>query len=167
MDAIAAYIAFGVRAPISRRRGADVSTGRALFAQANCQACHGGPSWTRSRIDFTPPPAGTDVTAGQLTRFLVDVGTFDPTAPNEFKANQASVGGANGGLGFNVPSLLSVFNSAPYLHSGHAETLDEVLDNVTHRSAGTGGVDTLGNPTDRQTLVLILESIDAATEPFE
>ena len=44
-----------------------------------------------------------------------------------------------------------------------ATSLDEVLHNVTHRSAGTGGVDTLTNAADRAKIVRFLLSIDAAT----
>jgi len=36
---------------------------------------------------------------------------------------------------------------------------------VTHRSAGTGGVDTLTNAADRAKIVRFLESIDAASVP--
>ena len=52
------------------------------------------------------------------------------------------------------------------LHSGSAPTLDDVVSNVTHRSAGTEGVDTLSNPSDRQALVQSLESIDETTPTF-
>jgi hypothetical protein len=38
--------------------------------------------------------------------------------------------------------------------------------NVTHRSAGTSGVDTLSNPADRAKVVKFLQSIDAATPPI-
>jgi hypothetical protein len=106
------------------------------------------------------------IAGGQLVRFLKDVGTFNPAAFNEVKANTAAVTGANGGLGFNVPSLVSVFASARYLHSGGAPTLDAVMANVTHRSAGTGGVDTLTSAADRATLVRFLESIDTTTPSF-
>jgi hypothetical protein len=41
-----------------------------------------------------------------------------------------------------------------------------VLANVTHRSAGTGGVDTLTNPADRQAVIQFLESIDETTVIF-
>jgi hypothetical protein len=41
-----------------------------------------------------------------------------------------------------------------------------VLQNVTHRSGGTGGVDTLSNPADRTKVVRFLQSIDAGTTPF-
>src|SRR5439155_12533063 len=77
LDALAAYIVFGIKAPISPRRGEDVSAGRGLFGSANCQQCHGGPNWTRSRVDFTPPPGTNEIAAAQLTRFLFNVGTFD------------------------------------------------------------------------------------------
>ena len=59
-----------------------------------------------------------------------------------------------------------MFASAPYLHSGAAPTLDAVLENVTHRSAGSGGVDTLTNANDRQAVVRFLKSIDRDTKPF-
>src|SRR5207247_10048855 len=123
-------------------RGAEVSQGRVLFAAANCQSCHGGVNWTRSVVDFTPPPLAPPetITGGQLVRFLRNVGTFDSGVFNEVRPNVVT---ANGAAGFNVPSLLSVFADAPCLHIGSALTLSEVVNNVTHRSAGTGGVDTL------------------------
>ena len=59
LDAIATYLALGVRAPISPVRSGAVKKGRALFETAGCANCHGGPNWTISAIDFTPPPAAT------------------------------------------------------------------------------------------------------------
>src|SRR6185503_963226 len=166
LDAIAAYIVFGIKAPISPSRGADVTGGRSLFAGANCQSCHGGPNWTRSHVDFTPPPAANEtILAGQLVRFLKNVATFDPSAFNEVRGLGPAIVPANGGEGFNIPSLRSVFAGAPYLHDGRAETLDAVLDNVVHRSAGTAGVDTLSNASDRQAVVRFLVSIDETTAP--
>ena len=170
-DSIAAYIAFGIRALSSPLRGQDVAKGRELFAAANCQLCHGGPSWTSSLVDFSPPPVAEPITTGQLTNYLCDVGTFDPNAFNEIiagiaNAGQANLNGANGVLGFNIPSLVSVFASAPYLHSGQCATLDCVLENVKHRSAGTAGVDTLTSSGDRKKLVRFLKSIDLTTPPF-
>jgi cytochrome c peroxidase len=65
------------------------------------------------------------------------------------------------------PSLLSI-HAFPqtFFHNGAATSLDDVLNNVTHRSAGTGGVDTLTNPSDRAGIVRFLLSIDAATTPI-
>ena len=171
LDAIATYISLGVRAPISPRRGQNVAKGRQLFAAAGCQSCHGGDDWTNSIIDTTPPQVAAQVVDAQLVKFLCRVGTFDAGlfadgVSNEIRANNVANVQARGADGFNVPSLISVFASAPYLHSGAAPTLDAVLENVTHRSAGSGGVDTLANFDDRRQLVRFLESIDRTTKPF-
>jgi YVTN family beta-propeller protein len=171
LDAIATYIALGIRAPISPASSTRARMGRQLFESAGCQKCHGGADWTTSIVDFTPPPAAGEIVDAQLVRFLCRVGTFDSAlftdgVSNEIRANNAANVQARGVLGINVPSLLSVFASAPYLHSGAAPTLDAVLENVTHRSAGTGGVDTLTNASDRQEVVRFLKSIDRDTEPF-
>lgn len=171
LDSIAAYIAFGIRALISPLHGQEVEKGRKLFAEANCQLCHGGPSWTSSRVDFIPPPVATEIQNGQLKNFLCDVGTFDPNAFNEVRAAGVTqvnppILVANGALGFNIPSLVSGFAGAPYLHNGTCPDLECVLDNVTHRSAGTGGVDTLNAPGQRKKLVRFLKSIDLTTSPF-
>jgi len=178
LDAIATYIALGVRAPISplsyggdRGQAGNVREGRRLFAAAGCQSCHGGKDWTNSILDFRPPAVAAEIVDAQLGAFLCRVGTFDPALfadgmSNEIRANNVANVQARGAIGFNVPSLISVFASAPYLHSGAAPTLDAVLQNVTHRSAGTAGVDTLSNPEDRKELVRFLQSIDRTTTPF-
>src|SRR5262249_30831530 len=125
-----------------------------------------------SALDYTPPPAATEVVDAQLVRFLCRVGTFDPNlftdgVSNEIRANNVANVQARGALGFNPPSLISVFASAPYLHSGAAPTLAAVLDNVAHRPAGrTDGLDTLTDPRDRRELVRFLKSIDRDTTPF-
>jgi cytochrome c peroxidase len=69
-------------------------------------------------------------------------------------------------LGINIPSLLGVFAGGPYFHSGGAQTLDDVLANVQHRSLGTSGVDVLTNPADRGKVAKFLASIDANTLTF-
>ena len=164
-DALATYVRFGIRAPLSpvSETEPDVLAGRALFTAANCQSCHGGPQWTSSRVRFTPPPAAAMIVNGQIFAELRNVGTFDPVFINEVRANGASPLGANG---FTPPSLLSLFAFQPaLLHNGAADSLTAVLQNVTHRSAGTGGVDTLTNAADRARIVRFLESIDAATAP--
>jgi cytochrome c peroxidase len=106
------------------------------------------------------------ITGGQLVRFLSSVGTFDATLFNEVRGVRTTIVTANGTLGFNTPSLLSVFAGAPYFHSGSAPSLDAVLENEIHRSAGTGGSDHLTNPADRAKLVKFLESIDVKTPAF-
>jgi YVTN family beta-propeller protein len=165
-DAIKAFVQFGIRPPISpvSKTEPDVISGRALFIAANCQQCHGGPQWTSSRVRFTPPPGPAFVSNGQLIGELRQVGTFDPTALNEVRQNGAPPLGADG---FAPASLLSVFAFPDsFLHNGSQSSLAGVLDNVQHRSAGTGGVDTLSNPNDRSFVVRFIQSIDAATTPI-
>ena len=165
-DALKAFVQFGIRAPISPASKTDpeVLAGRALFTAANCQQCHGSAQWTTSRVRFAPPPAPAQVVNGQIVSELLNVGTFDPAFFNEVRANAAVPLGA---AGFVPPSLLSVFAfEPPLLHNGGAPSLNDVLNNVTHRSAGTGGVDTLSNPSDRSFIVAFLRSIDAATVPI-
>ncbi len=165
-DALKSYMQFGIRPPLSPLPAADaqVVAGRALFTSANCQSCHGGALWTSSRIDFTPPPDAALITAAQLTNQLRNLGTFDATFFNEVNTNGAP---SIGSLGFVPPSLLSIgaFPNS-FLHNGSVLSLSGVLDNVTHRSAGTAGVDTLANAADRDKVVQFLLSIDAKTVPI-
>jgi hypothetical protein len=165
-DGLDAFIQSGLRAPISSvsKTEPDVIAGEALFRAANCQQCHGGASWTSSRVRFTPPPAAGQVVAGQVIAELRKVGTFDPTVFNEIRQNAAAPLGADG---FVPPSLLSI-HAYPqtFFHNGIATSLAEVMNNVTHRSAGTAGVDTLTNPADRAKVVRFMESIDPGTPPI-
>ncbi len=175
LDAIATYLAIGVRAPISPVPNHDLGAriGRQIFELQECQNCHGGKNWTISSLDYTPPPPASELVDAQLVRFLCRVGTFDPAlfsdgVSNEIRANNVANVQARGALGFNVPSLIAVFASAPYLHSGAAGTLDDVLRNVTHRTAGRADhLDFLESALFRRLLVRFLESIDRDTEPFE
>jgi YVTN family beta-propeller protein len=165
-DALKAYVQFGIRAPISPESDLDpgVLAGRSLFIAANCQLCHGGAQWTRSTLSFTPPPDPGLVEAQQLVAQLRQVGTFDPVGFNEVDANAQTPLGADG---YAVPSLLSVFAfEGTLLHGGGAQTIDDVLQNVLHRSAGTGGVDTLTNAADRAFVAKFVRSIDAGTTPI-
>lgn len=166
-DAIKAFIQYGIRPPISPAKNADplVRTGRVLFRAANCQSCHGGPQWTSSRLDYSPPPDASRIKNGQILDQLRAVGTFDPSALNEVTANGTPP--VVGPDGFVPDSLLSIFAfPQTFLHNGSATTLGEVLDNVSHRSAGTGGVDVLSNAADRAAVIQFLLSIDAGTRPI-
>jgi YVTN family beta-propeller protein len=166
-DALKAFVQVGIRPPISPVPATDpeVVAGRALFQAANCQQCHGTALWTTSQINFTPPPDPALIKDGQLIDQLRKVGTFDPAFPNEVRANGSPSIGADG---FVPPSLLSIFAfPEAFLHNGAVDSLEGVLDNVTHRSAGTAGVDTLTSAADRAKVVRFLLSIDAKTAPIE
>jgi YVTN family beta-propeller protein len=145
LDALAAYVLDGIRVPRAPA-AADVAAGRALFASLGCIACHAGPAWTTSAL---PGPVGSLSPTGEVevVAALRDVGTFDA---------------AHGGLGengFDVPTLLGLHASAPYLHDGSAGSLADVLANPVHvgRTLSDGEV---------ARLVEFLESIDGQTPSF-
>ncbi|MCQ3937880.1 MAG: hypothetical protein DPW18_12640 [Chloroflexi bacterium] len=178
-DAIVAWTQFRITSPVSPYRGVDpnsdlgqqIAQGRQLFTQANCQACHGGPKWSTPQVDYarvSPFPetitlgAPPEPPLGQLSRFLQNVGTFDPANPIEKNANNAA---ALGQLGFNPPSLLSIYAFPPYFHNGSCLTLECVLENQVHREAG-GVTGLLDDPASRKALLQFLISIDIKTEPI-
>jgi hypothetical protein len=71
------------------------------------------------------------------------------------------------GKGFNVPSLLGVHASPPYLHNGACETVTCILAHEPHRTAGQKhGVDVLQDWSAQEAVAAFVESIDEKTEPF-
>lgn len=46
---------------------AKVGAGKELFVQGGCQGCHGGDTWTISRVFYTPEPTGTLAAALKTT----------------------------------------------------------------------------------------------------
>jgi mono/diheme cytochrome c family protein len=113
LDALAAYLERGIRAPAIPPPVSDLSQGRALFISSGCATCHGGPQWTTSAL---PNPAGTlDPDGnGMVDVLLHDVGTLDARD-------------VRGATGFDGPSLLDVGLTAPYLHNGSMPTLEALL----------------------------------------
>ena len=177
-DAIVAWTQSRIDSPVSPYRGVDpgsdlgrrIARGRELFQRANCQACHGGPKWATAQVDFPrsspfsealQPGVEPQPAVSQLVRFLHDVGTYDPNDPLEKTANNQQ---ALGGLGYNPPSLLSIWAFPPYHHNGSCVALACVLENEAHRNAGGAAV--LDNAADREALFEFLISIDESTEPI-
>ncbi len=161
--AITNYIQSGIRAPISpaSKQDPNVLAGQQLFIESNCQSCHGTSQWTSSRVTFTPPPSASLIQNTEIIGQLRQVGTFNSAALNEVRATAAAPLGADG---FNPPSLLSLFAfPQTWFHNGAFATLDGVLSNVTHRTAGTGGVDYLTFQGARTQLIQFLLSIDSNT----
>ena len=198
-DAITTWIALNLRASVAPIPTSDAAAlrGRDLFwtdglvqPGFKCVTCHGGPKWTRSTVDFTPPPSaeiglglgneriiGAELrqtlaqgpNAGQLPGVLINVGTFTPNAPsgrvNEIRFNGADISQAIaplGANGFNIPSLLSVHETAPYFYSGLAETLDGVLNGSQDGNGGTRQ-HFVSNAAQRADLIAFLRSIDNTT----
>ena len=197
-DAISLWVARKVRparAPVPAS-DAGAQAGRTLFGQVglvvpnlSCATCHGGPKWTRSTVDYSPPPSpnltlgnqlviGAELrqtstqgpNAGQFPGVLINVGTFTLGGGrvNEVRFNAADPGQAIaplGANGFNIPSLLSVHETAPYFYSGLAQTLGNVLDGSQDGNGGTR-VHFVTDPTNRANLVRFLQSIDSTTPTF-
>src|SRR5215471_7533148 len=143
LDAQTLWIFAAVR-PLNQPQPGNVSAGAKVF-QDNCASCHGGNKWTKSEIFHRDNPAAVAQNGAALDpgvtrlapaafvttapaneffsftcnnrtiKYLEKVGTFDPTNPLEIRDNAAgSI--AFGQNGFNVPSLLGINYTAPYLH---------------------------------------------------
>ena len=165
---------------------AAAGRGRTLFA-TNCASCHGGAKWTKSQVIYLDNPAfdrdpaaqnnpGTPrdpgitraaaqiisyTVGGQTLKFIEDVGTFSANSPIEIRNNGTK---ALGEIGFNVPSVLGVGYTAPYLHHGAAQTLEDVL---TRHKLGAGTIGSTLNASEQADLITFLKSIDGSTEPLQ
>jgi hypothetical protein len=141
--------------------------------------------------EVPPPPPGVDVggsVASERIRIVRQVGTFTGANPIEVRSNAISpvntmapalaVNAAFGGEGFNAPTLLGVFETAPYFHNGVFRTLEQVMGIGTppellalaraHWRAGTGGNTNIieTDPSAATDLVAFLRTIDDRTAPF-
>jgi len=180
-----------LRTPVKKNDKAALR-GKKLFKEVglvvpdvNCASCHGGKRWSRSIVDFTPPPSseiglglgderviGAELrqTLTQGPNVLVNVGTFTLGGgrTNEIRFNAADISQAIaplGANGFNIPSLLSAHATAPYFYNGLAQTLEEVLDGSQD---GNGGIrhHFVTDSQQRADLVQFLNSIDQKTATF-
>ncbi len=175
LDALAFYVATGIKTPTSplasepagSTLAQQIQRGRDLFESGNCATCHGGAGWASGRFNLLPatPTIALDAGVPVLQDVLRDVGTFNAADANQVKQNGTAAAGA---LGFNPPSLLGAFATAPYLHNGSAQTLDDVMQLKKHRTSGlpVGAPDPFDDPAKRADIVKFLESIDATTVPF-
>lgn len=115
LDQLAAYVTSLDRVAPSPFRDAQgyltpaAVRGKVVFEGAGCPACHAGP-------DYTISASGA----------RYDVGTI--TGASGFRLGDVLDG-------FDVPTLVGVWATAPYFHDGSAATLDDVVA----RSASLGG----------------------------
>ena len=146
LDALAAYVGSlsGPRPGPHALDPATVARGRAIFesAETGCSACHPAPLYTDSRLTSEP------------TYALHDVGTLGP-------GSGSRLGGPLPGL--DTPSLVGLWDGAPYLHDGSAADLRAVL---TTRNEGDrhGRTSHLG-ATELEELETFLLSIAEASPP--
>ncbi|MGH7786383.1 MAG: YncE family protein [Candidatus Binatia bacterium] len=137
------------------------------------------------RVCEVPPPPGVDTERIRIAR---QVGTFSATNPIEVRSNALSpvntnlpmltVAAAFGSDGFNTPTLLGIFDSAPYFRHGSAVTLAQVFGRGTdpnvlpaaqaHWRSGTSGMPNIldTDPSAVTDLLAFVGTIDSATPAF-
>ena len=155
LDALAAYVrSLGEtrRSPYRQPNGrltADAVAGRELFRSLDCMSCHAAPHFSDS-----------------ATGARHDVGSAQPHSGRR-------LGGPLDG--FDTPTLVGLWTTAPYLHDGSAASLREVLASASPRHMSLDG---LGSAQVDQLLAYLLqiegslsnppaplESVEAAPDP--
>ncbi|NJM08306.1 c-type cytochrome [Candidatus Gracilibacteria bacterium] len=148
LDALAAFLLRGIQPPALAPVEGDIARGRAVFGAQGCASCHGGPAWTISALPGAPGTLDPDGN-GEIDAVLRNVGTL----------NVLDVRGKNG---FDVPTLVGLARTAPYLHDGSLATLEEVI-NSGHPTPQTPT--TPLRDDDRAALAAFLRAIDMTTPP--
>ncbi len=136
LDALAAYVNSLKEVPRSPWRKGDALTklgarGRTTFAQKECNACHYGANFSDD--------------AEMISR---DIGTIQAAS------GQRSFGPLTG---IDVPSLLGVWSTAPYLHDGSAFTLADAV--LAHEGVSV-------DDAELERLVAFLEQLDDREPPL-
>lgn len=130
LDALAAYVTSLKNYPRSPYRASvfteDTIKGQQIFAQLECDSCHQGEIFSDGERH--------------------DVGSIQPSSG-------LGQGEYLDGIGFDTPTLLGIWDGAPYFHNGQFDTLIEVLQ------SGHGEADTL-TTTQQEQLVVYLNSLD-------
>ncbi len=150
-EALAAYIRTLLvgDAPIDRYTAGDIASlspsavrGRALFlGRAGCGDCHAGPNFTDERFHNT----GVAAASG-------DPGRFTVTGLESDRGR------------FRTPTLRQLIHTAPYMHDGSMNTLEDVIEfydrgGTPHRQLDSR-IQTLGlNEQDRDDLLAFLHAL--------
>ncbi len=116
----------------------------------------------------------------QIQCILRAVGTFPPSTTSPFlgvrppgwtgaeivesRTSRLGTTAAQGGTGYNIPSLLGVGAGAPYFHAGNARTLEELLSDIfaSHHSALNPNL--TWDVVKRRQMIAFLLSIDEDTD---
>ncbi len=143
LDAMAAYVESLNLVPRSPFRNADGTltddgvAGRDLFLQRQCDSCHGGDDYTDSIVGA-----------------VHDVGTMTMLSGSRLGEELP---------GIDTPTLLGVWQTAPYLHDGSAPTLRDVL--TTRNPDDEHGVTSDLSSVEIDQLVSYLQQIDHDIPP--
>lgn len=145
LDALAAYVASLEQIPRSPFRNPDGTltepavAGREVFLELGCDTCHSGD-------DLTDSAQGN----------LHDVGTLT-------ELSGSRLGGELSGI--DTPTLLGIWQTAPYLHDGSAPTLRDVL--TTRNAAGLHGDTASLSEPELDALVAYLQQLDQGLPPTD
>lgn len=143
LDAIAEYVAFLDKIPRSPFRNADGSMtedallGEEIFFNLGCDFCHSGDDFTDSTLGL-----------------LHDVGTLTPESGSRLGEILE---------GIDTPTLLGIWQTAPYLHDGSAPTLLDVL--TTRNPDGLHGNTGALSEAELNQLVAYMQELDQGLPP--
>jgi cytochrome c peroxidase len=121
------------------RRGSEIFNGR-----ARCSRCHAGPVFTDDELHNTGVSWGRDAGRFEMTRLPEDRGRF------------------------KTPSLRNVVVTAPYMHDGSVDTLEEVVEFYDRGGGQNPNLDSAIRPlrltsTERSDLVAFLRALQGET----
>lgn len=128
--------------------GEQAKRGLKLFiGKAGCVACHAGPTFSDEEYHVTGvPQIGEHVPPEDLGRYSAipiylswDFNTAGPYSddPSEDRTEGVTQDEPLRGA-FRTKGLRNVGETAPYLHTGHLRTLEEVVELYNHGGAGEG-----------------------------
>ena len=162
--------------PESAKRGLKIFLG-----DANCHVCHLGPNFSNGEFHDTGRPFFTGVGQVDSGRYsgiqrvrnhpYSLLGEFNGTDKEDEKRKTRSVrlGQANWGQ-WRTPSLRSLLYTAPYMHDGSLESLDDVVESYANidpdrlHSQGESILKPLDlSEADKDALVCFLESLSSLT----
>jgi cytochrome c peroxidase len=153
LDALAAYVNYAIPTPVPpstdvhhvrepKGLAAARERGEQVFERIGCAVCHSGPAHTDSgagndALDLSGPVVTAQSAGGVL---LHDVGTCTTAdrSPTPDVAHADIEGHARAACAFDTPQLRGLWDSAPYLHDGSAETLDDVVTRMLDAVAQSG-----------------------------
>jgi DNA-binding beta-propeller fold protein YncE len=148
LDNLAAYVGSLNEIPPSPHRNSNgtlttsAAAGKVIFQNKNCASCH------------------------TLNRFTNSVNTSSNPLPNVGTITTASGKRLNATLtGFDTPTLLGIWATAPYLHDGSKATLLDVINAAANDTQNRHGSLSTLTTTERQQLADYLAQIDSAEVP--
>ena len=173
LDALAAYVSSlknYPKSPFRKSNGSmteDAIAGKAIFNRddVGCAVCHRGVHFTDSKIPQTKESVATPAVPQGMNHqsFVTDQGFFLHNVGTIRETSGKRLGKPGATKGFDTPTLLGVWQTAPYLHDGSAETLMEVVSeaNANDRHGKTSHL----TQKEKEHLVAFLQQLDGSDIP--